>query len=148
MATRPRPGHGTDELRRFIRSFEDGFPADLRTELRRPLRQAGERARTLARSNAAWSTRIPGAIRLRVSFTARRPGVILEVDQRRAPHGRALEHLGKAGWFRHPVFGQRRRWVRQRSRPYLFPAARAAMAAMDTDIAAAVDMAAAKHGFR
>lgn len=148
MATRPRPGHGTDELRRFIRSFEGGFPADIRKELRRPLRKAGQKAQALARDNAAWSTRIPAAIRLKISFTTRRPGVILEVDRRKAEHGRVLENLGKPGTIRHPVYGNRRVWVRQAARPYLFPAAKAAMEQMDADIAAAVDLAARKHGFR
>jgi beta-phosphoglucomutase-like phosphatase (HAD superfamily) len=146
MATQ-RAGRGTDELRRFVRSFEK-FPTDLRTELRRPLRAAGERAQRQARLNAAWSSRIPGAIRLRVSFATKRPGVLLEVDKRRAPHGRVFEHLGREGYFRHPVFGRRSRWVRQRSRPFLFRAARAEMERMDTDIAAAVQVAAIKHGFR
>ncbi|MEV4059725.1 HK97 gp10 family phage protein [Nonomuraea dietziae] len=139
-------GKGSDDLRRLIRGVGK-LPDDIRTELRPALRKAGQGALLRAQINASWSTRIPSAIRLQVSLTGKRPGVALVVDQRKAPHGRALENLGQQGTIRHPVFGRRDVWVRQRARPYLFRAAQAEMERMDTDIGAAVEAAARKHGF-
>jgi hypothetical protein len=151
--------NSTDELRRLIRDLGK-LPADVRGELRPVMRKAGQQALVKARANASWSTRIPAAIRLSVSFASRRPGVSLVVDRRRAPHGRPFENLGQPGSFRHPVpntrrrglraaaSGDRRRWVSQRARPFLFPAAEDAMQQIDADIGAAVESAARRHGFK
>jgi hypothetical protein len=138
---------GVDELRRLIRDLEK-LPDEMRVELRREMRAAGQQALTKARENASWSSRIPAATRLQISFAKRRPGVALVVDKNRAPHGRALEHLGAPGTFRHPLFGNRKKWVRQKAKPFVFPAAREVFERMDADIAAAVDRAARKHGFK
>jgi len=143
----PRKRTGTDELRALILDLGK-LPDGIRKELRPALRRAGQRALVKARENAAWSTRIPAATRLRVSFAKRRPGVALVVNLRRAPHARPLENLGKQGTFRHPVFGNRNRWVSQPARPFLFPAARDTWQRVDADVRAAVDAAARKHGFR
>lgn len=138
---------GTDDLRRLVRDLGK-LPAEVRKELRPRLRKAGTRARTRARGNASWSRRIPGAIRFQVSFAKRRPGIALSVDRRRAPHARVLENLGKSGMIRHPFFGDRKRWVSQPAKPFLFSAAQAEWRSIDSDIAAAVDATARKHGFR
>ncbi|MEU4576609.1 HK97 gp10 family phage protein [Nonomuraea sp. NPDC023979] len=154
-----RTSTNTDELRRLIRDLS-GLPADVRRELRPALRKAGQHALVQARANASWSRQIPPAIRLSVSFAARRPGVTLIGDRRKAPPIRAFENLGRQGFFRHPVpntrrrglraaaSGERRRWVSQRARPFLFPAAEQAMQQIDADIGAAVEAAARKHGFK
>ncbi|MEV0993417.1 HK97 gp10 family phage protein [Nonomuraea sp. NPDC050202] len=136
----------TDELRRLIRDL-NGLPADMRRELRPAMRKAGEHGLVRARAKAAYSQRIPPAIRLSTSFSARRPGVTLVGDLRKAPHIRALENLGQPGTFRHPV-PRARRWVNQRARPSMWPAAQEAMAQIDADIGAAVEVAARKHGFK
>jgi hypothetical protein len=138
---------GTDDLRRLVRDLGK-LPAEVRKELRPALRKAGTRARTRAQANAKWSRRIPRAIRLQVSFAKRRPGAALSVNKQRAPHARVLENLGKPGSFRHPLFGDRKRWVVQRARPFFFPAAAAEWQHIDRDVAAAVDAAARRHGFR
>ncbi|MFI9558872.1 HK97 gp10 family phage protein [Nonomuraea endophytica] len=156
MAGRSR--NNTDDLRRLIRDVGK-LPDEVRKELRPALRTVGRKAQDLARVNAAWSTRIPQAIRLSVSFAKRRPGVSVFVDRRRAEHGRALENLGRPGFFRHPVpnTGARGRlgrlapnariWVRQPARPFLFPAAESVREEMDTEIGRAVDAAARTLGF-
>lgn len=138
---------GTDELRALIRDLGK-LPPEIRKELRKPLRAAGMKALTAARADASWSTRIPAATRLSVSFAKKRPGVALVVNKTRAPHARAYEHLGSAGTFRHPLFGDRKTWVTQRAKPFLFPAAKAVFEQMDADIAQAVDAVARKHGFK
>ncbi|MBB2914857.1 hypothetical protein FHS43_006169 [Streptosporangium becharense] len=138
---------GADDLRGLIRDLGK-LPDAVRKELRPALRRAGTRARTRAQGNASWSRRIPRAIRLQVSFAKRRPGVALSVNKNLAPHARPLENLGKPGSFRHPMFGDRKRWVTQRARPFFFPAAAAEWQQIDRDVAAAVDAAARRHGFR
>ncbi|GIH91939.1 HK97 gp10 family phage protein [Planobispora siamensis] len=138
---------GTDDLRKLIRDLGK-LPADMRRELRPEMRKAGQRALVKARANAAWSSRIPAATKLSVSFAKKRPGAVIRVDKGRAPHARPLENLGRRGSFRHPVFGDRDRWVAQRARPFLFSAAAEAWRAIDADITAAVDRAARRHGFK
>lgn len=69
---------------------------------------------------ASWSTRIPGAIGMRVSFA--RASVELRVNSKRAPHARPYEGMGSPGTFRHPVYGHRTVWVSQATRPFFFPA--------------------------
>lgn len=140
-----REGTGTADLRKLIRTVGK-LPKDAQKDLRKPLRAAGRKAQLKARFKAKWSKRIPGAIGLRVSFARRRPGVSLVVNRKKAPHARAYENLGRRGTFRHPAFGSRWRWVSQRSRPFLFPAALEAFEQMDADIGQAVDAVARKHG--
>lgn len=100
-------------------------PIELRRELRPRLRQAGEHVRNAVRQNAGFSSRIPGAVGLTVSFASRTGGVRVRVNSKRAPHARPLENLGKAGSFRHPVYGNRDVWVSQAAHPFFFPAVQA-----------------------
>ncbi|GAA4626614.1 hypothetical protein GCM10023196_035570 [Actinoallomurus vinaceus] len=111
-----------DDIARFIRHFGD-VPKDIKKEIRPELRAAGELVAAQARVNASWSTRIPRATRVSVSFAKRKPGVSVVVDRRKAPHARPFEHGGRQGEFRHPVYGHRDRWVPQEARPFLEPAA-------------------------
>lgn len=142
-----RQNPGLTELRRLIKEF-DKFPADLRKELRPKLKRAGATALADARTNAAWSKRIPKATRLSISFSKRRAGLKIQTNKNPAPHARPMEHRGRPGWFRHPLFGRPKKWVRQRARPFLWPAAKPLMAGVDADIGAAADEAARKHGFK
>jgi hypothetical protein len=100
------------------------MPAVIRTGLRVGFRKAGQGVLADARSNASWSSRIPGAMSLRTSTKANSAGVFIRVDARKAPHARPYEGVtGRNDSFRHPVFGNREVWVAQRTRPFLFPAA-------------------------
>jgi len=99
------------------------LPDDIRRDLRKGLREAGEAALNQARANASWSSRIPGAMSLRVYTSGPRTGVSLRVDSSKAPHARPYEGIGGRGdSFRHPVFGGDA-WVSQSIRPFLAPAA-------------------------
>jgi hypothetical protein len=101
-----------------------------------------------ARSRASWSSRIPSAISVRGSATnENRVGVELRVSAASAPHARPFEGMGQGGSFRHPVFG-RDRWVAQATRPYAFPAVRAASDRIAPQIAAAFEDAAREVGFK
>lgn len=71
-----------------------------------------------ARSRSSWSTRIPSSIR--VQGTGYGLKVVAGGDT--APDAAPYENKGKQGDFRHPVFGNRDRWVTQTARPFLAPA--------------------------
>jgi hypothetical protein len=125
------------------------MPVELRRELRPAMRKAAQPILRDAKARAAWSSRIPGAIKIGTSFTARNPGVRLIVDSRKAPHGRPFEHgSGRNKRLRHPVFGNRELWVEQAPRPFFFPAVRAGEGAVLAATNAAVLAAARSAGFR
>lgn len=125
------------------------IPTDLRKELRPRLRTAGEQVMASAKASASWSSRIPGALSLRVSFAGDRAGVYIEANAKRAPHARVYEGL-MADPFRHPVFQNKRRdaaWVEQAARPFLLPAARGGYEAVVDAVGDAIDTVLAQHGF-
>lgn len=102
-------------------------PVELRKELRPKLRAAAQVIVTDMKARAGYSTRIPGAIGMTVSFSGRGRGggVNIRVNANRAPHARLLERGndgGRTGSFRHPVFGDTDTWVSQPTRPFFFPA--------------------------
>lgn len=135
-----------DEIERLIHDM-GRIPDDLRKKLRKPLREAGRIVADDAKLRSSFSTRIPRAIRVSTSFTARRPGVSVVVDRKKAPHGRPYEHGGNPGTFRHPVFGNREVWVPQAARPFLEPALEAKGDEAGRRITDAVDEATRDAGF-
>lgn len=107
-----------------IASDMRALPEELRKALRPKLRTIAQRIADEARGKASWSSRIPGTIRVRTSFSANREGVFILAGGKNAPHAR-LYDLGQrsADSFRHPVYGHRDRWVTQATRPFFFVAA-------------------------
>jgi HK97 gp10 family phage protein len=122
-------------------------PKDLKRQLRPGLRAAGNIVADDAKRRAAWSTRIPRAIRVSITFSGSRPGVAVVVNQRKAPHARVYENAGQEGTFRHPVFG-RDVWVTQKARPFLFPALSANVRESLAEIGDVVDRVTREAGFR
>jgi len=123
-----------------VRALAEAFgtlPAEMRAELRPRLKAAGGLVAAAARSNASWSSRIPGAIRVSTSFTSRTGGVSVRVDSQKAPHARAYEGIAGNATFRHPVYGGDT-WVEQETRPFLAPAVNAKRAVVMAEIEAAV----------
>lgn len=110
-----------------------------------------------AKSNASWSSRIPGSLRLSVTTT--RVGV--KANRKKAPHARAFEGFNQFGarknFFRHPVFDTRGGdtaaqrstvpWVNQRRRPFLAPAVEKNQAAFYRQAKKAVTKAARTVGW-
>jgi hypothetical protein len=139
-----------NEIERLQRDLGE-IPKELRRRLRPALREAGEDLAGQARSNASWSSKIPSATKVRVSFAKRRPGVSVGVDKKLAPNARPFEHGGEPGSFRHPVYpvpGRRVAWVSQVARPFLAPAAEAKEDQAVGKIADAVDRTTREAGFR
>lgn len=118
------------------------MPPAIRTGLRVGFRKAGMGVMADAKTNAAWSSRIPAAMSLRTSTKSANAGVFIRVDAKKAPHARPYEGFGNRGTsFRHPVYGNRENWVTQATRPFLYPAAvkgrAAVMAAAENAVKAA-----------
>jgi hypothetical protein len=135
-----------DEIRRLIDDLGK-IPKDLKVKLRPGLREAGALVRDRARLNASWSHKIPAATRVSVGFTARNPGVSVQVNKNRAPSARPFEHGGNEGTFRHPVFGHKDRWVSQTARPFLAKALAEEAPAAERKIADVVDKVTRDAGF-
>jgi hypothetical protein len=92
----------------------------LHIELRRGVKAAGRGALDAVKEAASWSSKIPPATRLKVSFAAKSAGVSVVVNARQAPNARPINHGGKDGVFKHPVWGHRdRRWATQRAHPFI-----------------------------
>jgi hypothetical protein len=71
------------------------------------------------RTEAAWSSRIPAAVSVRITDT----GAAVSIDPRIAPEAAALNNHDQGGTFTHPVFGNE--WtVQQQARPFLTAGAR------------------------
>jgi hypothetical protein len=123
----------------------------VRRDLPARMRKVGDVAARDARQRASWSSRIPDAIRVGTQTRGGRAGVFLRVVAAKAPHARAYEGLAKGGSrvsFRHPVFGDRDRWVTQRTRPFLVPAVQARRDQVNAELSALIDRAAAQAGLR
>lgn len=136
-----------DEILRLINDMGK-IPKDLKVKLRPGLREVGQIVRDRARVNASWSKKIPPATRVSVGFTKRNPGVAVQVNKNRAPSARPFEHQGRAGTFRHPVFGHRdRRWEEQRARPFLAKALEEKGPEAERKIADVVDKVTRDAGF-
>jgi hypothetical protein len=112
------------------------MPLELRRELRPRIKKAGGLIASDARSRAAWSTRIPGAIKVTATFNSRSGGASVRVSAKKAPHARAYEGIDGNATFRHQVFGKA--WVTEDTRPFLKPAVAAKAPLVAAEIALAV----------
>lgn len=127
---------------------------ETRKKVRPKLRAAGEAIASGARSNAAWSSRIPSTVRVQVSFRADREGVTVLAGGPSTPHARPFEDVRGKGFFRHPVFADSANftrkgwtWRSQTSRPFLLPAAESEGAATNTAMRTALDEVGRSLGF-
>lgn len=118
-------------------------PRELRKELRPHIRTAAQKLQAKVQQNASWSSRIPAATKVKVSFASRSGGVTVYVDSNAAPHARPLEFgsQGRSNVNRHPVFGNRGVWVDQPARPFFMNAARESEPQVVNEIQKAIDAA-------
>jgi hypothetical protein len=127
-----------------LRKIGDGVGRNLGKEFKKAAGPVAQQAK----SNASWSSRIPGAITVGVSSSRRYPGAQIKVSKEKAPHARLFEWPGRGGSFRHPVYGNREVWVSQQGRPFIRPAVRAKGGEFIKACDRAVDETARAHGFR
>jgi hypothetical protein len=97
---------------------------EMRRGTTRAIVQGGAPIVAQAKANAAWSSRIPGAITMRPSYAGSRAGIYIRGDSKIAPHLRPYEGAPGNDTFRHRVYG-RDVWVTQATRPVIAPAIRA-----------------------
>jgi hypothetical protein len=133
------------QLQALIRDL-GAIPPTVRKTMRPAINRAGRRVLSQMKTNAAWSTRIPGAISMR-SATGGTVGVRFRVNADRAPHARPYENDGAPGTFRHPVFGNREVWVAQAARPFFYRAVQDNADAVVEALGDAIEQAAREHGF-
>jgi hypothetical protein len=120
------------------------MPFALRSRLRPVVKAGATSIAGQAKLNAAFSSRIPGAIYVRSSAGTDVIGAsaTVGVSAAKAPHARVLED-GNTGssptsTFRHPVYG-RDWWVTQDMHPFLGPAKASKEKAITAEIAAAIE---------
>lgn len=130
-------------------------PPEMNDELRPALAAVGAKVKGAAAAGASWSTRIPAALRVRVRFGTRNPGVFVYADAARAPHARPYEGMSGRNPFRHPVFARGHdyhwveggaTWVDQAARPFLAPALKANESVVKAAMQEAVSEAFRKAG--
>lgn len=124
----------TSELIVFAQILKRADPI-MYKHLHTRLKAAGKVVADEAKKNASWSTRIPPAVKVQASMGS----VAISVSGKRAPGARPLEHEGKPGKFRHPVFGNREVWVSQPARPFITPALAAKREEVLANIVAALN---------
>lgn len=137
-----------NELADFIGVLGGKMPKEIKAELRPLLRKTGQAALVAVKGNASWSQQIPRATRLQISLAGKRPGVAVVTNRHRAPHARPIEHRGKPGRFRHPLFGDRDTWVTQTAQPFMTEEAPKWQEAVRDGIGEIVDQVARRHGYR
>lgn len=107
----------TSSFHKFARDLKRAEP-QLAKKLRTNLKAAGELVAQDACQRAGFSSRIPQNIKVGVAGNKIR----VYVPANKAPEAKPLEHGGRGGKFRHPVYGNRENWVAQDARPFLRPA--------------------------
>lgn len=138
-----------NELAGFVRDMkqlEDGGRQV--AALRKNLKSVAEPAAAQVRANASWSSRIPGAVAVRVAFTAKRgAGVSVFVKRKVAPHARPFENFGSRGTFQHYTYGKKP-IITQAARPFFFNRMESVMPKVEKAALDAIDEAAKAVGFR
>lgn len=128
--------------------------SSLTVELRRGVKNAAAPLANAVKVEASWSTRIPGAVKTKATFTARKTSVSIYVDPKMAPEAAPLNHGDRGGTFRRPVFADADEersdwtWVSQQARPFMLAAIQPHFRDADVAMAKVLDTIARKAGFR
>lgn len=141
MAQKPHVSVGVDarDLTNLYRDL-DAAGKDIAAALLADVKAAAQPVlddATAAASQA--STRIPGSMRLVSRGGRGHVSVSIRAGGKKAPNAAAFENGGKAGTFRHPVFGNRSVWVEQEAHPALLPALRRNLQRIADNVSEAVD---------
>lgn len=81
-----------------LKAVDKAFASGIRKNLRAGIQAAGADVLAQVRSNASWSSRIPGATALSIRYNVKGASVRIQVDHKRAPHARPIE-LGNKNVF-------------------------------------------------
>ena len=124
---------GLTEFLRDLKKFEPVVSKEFRTRVRKAVAVIAADARRRAPKRS-------GKLAKGIKPSITNKGVALVS---RAPHARIFEFGG-----RHPIFGNRERWVFQPARPHVFPAVNAGREEINKEALAALDDAASQIGFK
>ena len=135
---------GLDKVWRDLKEVSAGAEKELIAELK----QIATVVKIDAQSRIGnISPRIMRSTRV-VSRAGRRAHVAVSVvaGGAKAPHARAFENRGREGDFRHPVFGDREKWVAQTAHPYLGPALRSQIDVIPRRVSEAIERVTRRYG--
>jgi hypothetical protein len=114
----------------------------IQVELRRGIKTAAKPIVDGVKAEASFSSRIPGAVKVKAGFASKGATVTVIADPKAAPEAAPLNNGDRGGNFRHPVYGNRENWVSQPAHPFFVtgakhgaPAAEQAMLKVMDDIA-------------
>lgn len=93
------------QLNQQLKEVDKKFAAAVKKNLRLAVSTAGSDLISAMRSEASWSSRIPGATSMAVSFGAKKSSIRIKVDHKKAPHARPLE-LGNKTTFSEDIINQ------------------------------------------
>lgn len=133
--------NGLAALARDLQSFAPKAAQEMMASLS----IAGNLVAAEAKSEASWSSRIPGSIKVTgktVRSIAVKAGNVAD-----APHAYTFEAPNGAP-VRHPVFGRRDNWVEQAPRPFLRPALDNHTEEIMEIVLTSIDRALLRSGFR
>lgn len=109
----------------LVRAFGE-VPAEVKAVLKPAVLEAGNLIGDQVKSNAGFSSWIPGAVKVSASFGSVTAGAKITVAERGFPHAgevRVFEGNGvNPTPFRHPVYGNRNAWVSAVTHPFAHPA--------------------------
>ena len=153
LGIKVKDGPTLSELGPLIKALDKKAQTAVRKRLRQGITAAGAEVTAAVKAEAAWSTRIPGAVQLSTSFGARSAGVKITVNRNKAPHAKPLEfgnrnlpqpkrlslkhHAPPGRILRHPVMPsasvprEEWVWVDMPTRPFFYKAADAKTALVD-----------------
>jgi hypothetical protein len=137
-----------NDLADLIADLGGKMPKEIKGKIRPLLRKTGSGALRAVRGNASWSTTIPRATVLQISLAGKRPGVAIVTKRIKARQARNLEHQGKPGRARAPLFGNPKRWFSQPAKPFMLPEAPKWQAEVRKGIGDAIDQVARRNEFR
>lgn len=118
---------------------------ELKKQLYKNLRIAGEIVKEQAVFNSLWSSRIPSSLKVQGSGLHVKVVALASIAPNAGPLERGSQ--GRAGINRHPVFGNREVWVNQPTRPFLAPALQTRFTQVVALVDKAVDDALIAAGF-
>lgn len=83
------------KLSRDLKTVDKKFAAAVRKNIRVAAAEGGAELVAAVKASASWSTRIPAATSLAVTFSTRKAGARIKVDKKKAPHARPYEQGSK-----------------------------------------------------
>ena len=80
-----------DFINQQLKDVDKKFGASVKKELRAAVALSGVDLVSAIKSEASWSSRIPGSTSLATTFGAKKASIRIRVDKKKAPHARGLE---------------------------------------------------------